>query len=265
MKIRFLILLFFCITVTGCMEIIRSVKRTSIPESLEVASNVILISTGAVNINVPLLVNHVDFFPSSFRIDAPGKIIYIDPVVIDDVSPADYIFITHAHGDHYSLEDIKKIINSESVILCPIEVYKNLSKKIKECTIKEVKPGQTLSFGNLQIETTAAYNMKSGLLIPHPKKSLNVGYVVDIDGIRIYHAGDTDYVPELNKLKDITVALVPIDGGELTMSTEKAAELINKILPKYAIPMHYSLGTEGLNKFKSIVKKEIEVIILDGQ
>jgi glyoxylase-like metal-dependent hydrolase (beta-lactamase superfamily II) len=107
----FLAIIIAAIILQGCtfFEIGRSPKRDSPPQSLELSNGVTITSTGAVNVYVFILVNHKDLFPASFRIDAPGVVACIDPVVLDDPKPADFIFITHSHGDHFSLNDIAKI------------------------------------------------------------------------------------------------------------------------------------------------------------
>ena len=99
----------FLISLISCTTIVHSEKRSSDPQSTTIGDDIVLSSTGAININVPFLVNHVDFFPSSFRLEVQDKVIYIDPVGIEEIIPADYILITHAHADHFSLSDINKI------------------------------------------------------------------------------------------------------------------------------------------------------------
>lgn len=248
------------------MKMIRSIKRAPKPVSLEISDSIILTSTGAVNLNVPFLVNHVDLFPSSFRLEAKGKVIYIDPVVIDDIDvlPADYILITHAHGDHFSIPDIRKLLKSGTIVCCPKAVYKKIVKAFPEYTIKEIKPGITMKFDILTVETVAAYNLKAGLITPHPKASMNVGYIISLGDVKLYHAGDTDYISEMNNVKDLTVAMIPIDGRGLTMSTDKAVEFINTIKPKIAIPMHYPIGTDQVDKFRKVVNVDTQVISMDG-
>jgi L-ascorbate metabolism protein UlaG (beta-lactamase superfamily) len=248
----------FFILFAGCVQMTVSSRRVEQRQSL-CADSVAIVSTGAININVPLLVNHADFYPSSFKIEDNGTRIYIDPVKIDNALPADYILITHAHTDHFSIFDIKKLLKNETIVIGPKSVCSTLSKELPVPHLKEVKPGDSLHLNNLCISAVAAYNRKGGFLgiTPHSKSSLNVGYVVTTPNISIYHAGDTDYVPEMDLLRNITVALVPIDGGNLTMSAEKAAEFINHLRPKYVFPMHYQLQSPALEKFKQLVNHDI--------
>ncbi len=247
----------------GLIAIIPSAKRDTVPQNVRLPGGVILTSTGAVNINVFLLVDHKDFFPSGFRIEAPGKTIYIDPIAVNDPKPADYIFITHSHGDHLSLPDIKKLSDKKTLIICP----KTAAAQISGFSVKEVKPGDRLMLNGIKCEAVASYNIKTGALgmVAHPASDMNVGYIITINGTRIYHAGDTDFIPEMKEIKDITIALVPIDGGSLTMSTEEAAGFINTLRPKIAVPMHYLMGTNNTEIFKNLVNKDIQVKIMQKE
>ena len=255
-SLLFLVILVIVLFLQGCIKItiIRSDKRDSIPQSIQLPNNINLTSLGTVDIN------KVDFFPSGFRIETQGNVIYIDPLVIEDTKPADYIFITHAHPDHLSLPDIEKIVHEETLIICP----KKAAKKLSGYKIKEIKPGDVLNLGDIKCESVEAYNIKSKFLWikAHPKSSRNVGYILTINGVRIYHAGDTDFIPEMKVIKDITAAMIPIGGDKLTMNTEQAAMVINMIKPKTVIPMHYELGKNQVEKFKKLVDKSIQVIIM---
>lgn len=196
-----------------------------------------------------------DFFTSSFKIETKDKVIYIDPVAVDNPQIADYIFITHAHADHFSIDDILKIINDNTKIVCP----KKVAKKLKGYNIIEIKPGDILDLAGVKCEALPAYSIG---FPSHPKNSCNVGYILTIQDQRIYHSGDTDFIREIKSIKDISVALVPIDGGNLTMKTTEAIDVINIIQPKIAIPMHYELENNNLELFKSNINDNTEVIIL---
>jgi L-ascorbate metabolism protein UlaG (beta-lactamase superfamily) len=210
-------------------------------------------------------ISRSDFFPSSFRIKENGKIIYIDPLAVDNADLADYIFITHPHLDHFSIKDIKKISKPETVIICP----KRVARKLRDYKykIREVKPGDSFSLDNkLKVEAVAAYNLKSALLWlkAHPKSKQNVGYVFNIDTVRIYHTGDTDYIPEMENIRDIDLTLVPIGGDNLTMNVEDAARLINQIKPQIALPMHYDIKkSSNVDRFMNLIDKSIALRILE--
>ena len=173
---------------------------------------------------------------NSIRIESRVGTIYVDPLEIGgDVHDADYILITHDHYDHFSPEDIRKVAKADSILVVP----EKMLDKAQEVAgyvgkIETVKPGVYRELNGLEFETVPAYN----LLKPfHPKSAEWVGYVLRIDGKRIYIAGDTDATKEAKAVK-CEVALVPI-GGTYTMDAKKAAELVNAIRPNVAIPVHY--------------------------
>ncbi|OFY68097.1 MAG: hypothetical protein A2V64_08650 [Bacteroidetes bacterium RBG_13_43_22] len=206
-----------------------------------------------------------DFFPSGFRIKEYGKLIYIDPLAVNNPDLADYIFITHPHLDHFSIKDIKKISKPETTIICPKKVAGKLGKY--NYKIREVKPGDSFCLdNNLKVEAVDAYNLKPAFLWlkAHPKSKQNVGYVLNIDSVRIYHTGDTDYIPEMENIRDINLILVPIGGDNLTMTVEDAVRLINTIKPKIGIPMHYDTKEKSnVERFMNLIDKSIEVRVLE--
>ena len=188
--------------------------------------------------------------------------IYIDPYKIEkEYNDADYVFCTHEHYDHFSPEDIKKVIKENTII---ITVPNTLAETIKlqpdRSKIILVRPNESYDLKNIKFETTVAYNSKK---LFHQKSKEWVGYVITIKGERFYIAGDTDDLPELENIK-CDVAFVPI-GGMYTMNHNEAANLINEIHPKIAIPTHYGLiigSKEDAEKFKQEVIPEIKVEIL---
>ena len=176
--------------------------------------------------------------------------IYIDPYNISDGSEkADYILITHSHHDHCSFADISKIVKDGTKIICPPDCQ-SMINKLKDVKIKIeiVEPDTQLDFGNLKISTVSAYNVDKQF---HPKDESWVGYVVKINGVIIYHAGDTDNIKEMQKLTGYNradkkfIALLPV-GGKYTMNSEEAAEAAKVIKPFLAVPMHYGsiVGTK---------------------
>ena len=198
---------------------------------------------------------------SSIRIDSENGVVYFDPFKIrENMNDADFIFITHDHYDHLSPEDIRKVMKENTVFFAP----EKIADKLKGITSKNnkiypVKPGAFYEKEYLEFDTVPAYN---NLKPFHPKAAGFVGYVVRLEGKRIYVAGDTSLTSEAKAVK-CDIALVPV-GGLYTMDAKKAAELINIIRPEYAIPTHYGsvAGTpEDGNTFKSLVKSPIKVAI----
>ena len=192
---------------------------------------------------------------SSIKI-SKGKIIYIDPFKIEKESnDADIVFITHDHFDHYSPEDIEKVSRKDTIIVAP-KTVKALSK-MRNTVL--VEPNHTYEVQGIKIETIPAYNVNKQF---HIKENQWVGYIIEIEGIRYYIAGDTDITFE-NKQVKCDVALVPV-GGTYTMTYEEAAELVNLIKPAKAIPTHYGsiVGEkEDGENFRRLLNSEIECII----
>jgi L-ascorbate metabolism protein UlaG (beta-lactamase superfamily) len=236
-----------------------SEKRNPTLQQISIGENTMLSTWGTIK------VNKSHFFPSSFQLKTKDKVIYIDPVGIETTEKADYILITHSHPDHFSIEDIDKVIKSETKIICS----KGVSKKLKanNYPIQVMRPKDVLKFENIGIETIPAYNTKSVFLWikAHSKSKENIGFILNLEGgLRIYHAGDTDYIPEMTGLKDIEIALIPIGGDNLTMDEEEAARIANEIKPEKVIPMHYEIkNREILKRFEGLVTPNIKVLVLD--
>lgn len=176
------------------------------------------------------------FTQSSIRIKDRDRTIYVDPFrMTTEPHDADYILITHDHYDHFSPEDIGKVANRGTILLAPAK----MEDKAQEVSglvarIVAVKPGVCPEVEGLELETVPAYNSLKPF---HPQNAGWVGYILQIDGKRIYIAGDTDATKEAKAVR-CDVALIPI-GGTYTMDAKKAAELVNAIRPDVAIPTHY--------------------------
>ena len=208
-----------------------------------------------------MLENIEVLYHSSIRINKE-KTIYIDPFKIDrNYNDADIVFITHDHYDHYSEEDIDKVINETTTIIIPEELLTKLLRKgINKNAIITVEPNKNYMVQGIKFETISAYNTNKTF---HPKENGWVGYIIIINGIRYYIAGDTD-ITEENKQVKCDVAFVPV-GGTYTMDFKEAANLINEIKPKIAIPIHYGsvVGTEqDAIDFIRLLHPEIKGIIL---
>ena len=199
------------------------------------------------------------FAQNSIRIrDRIGNI-YIDPFqMTESPNDADIILITHEHYDHYSPDDIRKVVGENTVLVIP----ESMEDKISDVSglmkrIVTVKPGTFHEVSGLEFETVPAYNtMKSY----HPKSAEWVGYILRLDDKRIYIAGDTDETKEAKAVK-CDIALVPI-GGTFTMDPKQAADLVNTIRPDVAIPVHYGSvvgAPEDADRFEEKVKEPVKV------
>jgi len=190
----------------------------------------------------------------SFKIKSSEGVIYIDPRNRAAVEPADLILITHEHHDHFSPDDVKKLRNLETVIVTVAQVAKDLKGDVRV-----VKPGDTLTVKGIKIEAVPAYNPNKQF---HPRAVGHVGFIISVGGRRIYHAGDTDMIPEMAKL-EVDVALLPV-GGKYTMNASEAAEAVNLIRPGVAVPMHWGdlIGTRAdAEAFQKASK--VPVVILE--
>ncbi|MFC1774982.1 MBL fold metallo-hydrolase [Nanoarchaeota archaeon] len=198
-----------------------------------------------------------------FRLEKDGIIIYFDPFqLIDSPNDASVIFITHDHFDHCSVEDVKKVINPNTVVIATADCQSKLSGlRFKE--LIPVQPNQSYNSG-ISFSTFPSYNVnkfRSPGNVFHPRDG-NVGYVIILDNKRILHAGDSDNTDELRQQDNVDIAFVPV-SGTYVMTAEEAAKCVNEMKPKLAIPMHYGaiVGTvDDANKFKDLVNIPVEIL-----
>jgi L-ascorbate metabolism protein UlaG (beta-lactamase superfamily) len=199
---------------------------------------------------------------ASFQIKTSDKIIYIDlkkyGKVIETSEKADIILVTHNHGDHCSPPKIEKLRKENTVIIAPKDCAKRIGGPVRT-----LKPEEEIAIDNIVIKAVEAYNVKrfkpSGK--PWHPKGYGVGYLIRIEGKTIYHAGDTDFIPEMRKLKNIDLALLPT-GDKYTMDNSEAAEAAIFIKPKIAMAMHTWEKDREEFKQKTEAKSKIKVVLL---
>ncbi len=176
------------------------------------------------------------FGHDSFRLDG-SVTVYIDPWKLPAGLPAaGLILVTHDHHDHLSLPDIRALAGPETVVVGPSSV----TDQVRDLPTVTVRPGETTEVSGVTLETVPAYNLdkfRSPGLPFHPREAGFVGYVVTLDGVRYYHAGDTDAVPEMGQVR-CDVALLPV-GGTYTMTADEAAAACDAIAATAAVPMHF--------------------------
>lgn len=181
----------------------------------------------------------------SFRLDGP-PILYFDPWKLKSRQPtADLVLISHQHPDHCSPNDVRKISNANTVILASRQAAEQLPGA------RAVAPGDQLSVAGVNIAVVPAYNISKFRApgVPfHPREEQHVGYIVTVDGIRVYFAGDTDHIPEMADF-ECDVALLPV-SGTYVMTVEEAVDAANTLHPQIAIPMHYGAGIGGASDGK---------------
>jgi L-ascorbate metabolism protein UlaG (beta-lactamase superfamily) len=182
---------------------------------------------------------------SWFRIDVDGISIHFDPLSrkyrkklgytekLESDKKADFILVSHSHGDHWDEETIQSLRGPGTVVIAPRKPANRIGGEVKV-----IESGQTLSFDRVIIQAVPAYNLRK---IYH-RRGKGVGYLVTVGGRTIYHAGDTDLIPEMAELGKIDVAFLPI-GGRFTMDVKEAAMAAKTIAPRVLIPMH-ALSTD---------------------
>ena len=191
---------------------------------------------------------------AGFRIDGSKSTVYIDPWKLGEAVPADVVCITHSHYDHLSQEDVEKTRTPSTAIVGPEDCRSNFGD-----AFRSIAPGGSLTLGDVTIEAVPAYNTDKDF---HPKSNNWLGYIVTVDGVRIYHTGDTDVIPEMADV-NADVVLLPV-GGTYTMTVAQAAEAVEKINPKVAVPMHCGDIVGTLNDRESFqAASKAPVVILD--
>ncbi|MFC1798951.1 MBL fold metallo-hydrolase [Thermodesulfobacteriota bacterium] len=190
-----------------------------------------------------------------FEILTNGIRVVIDPYQVKSGKPADIIMITHPHFDHCSIEDIDKLKKPSTIYIAdPVSAGK-LSGDVRI-----VRPGDTVTIDKIQIDAVPAYNIDKEF---HPKTKNWLGFIVTIDGVRIYHAGDTDLIPEMEDFS-VDIALLPV-SGTYVMTADEAIEAAKVLKPEAAIPMHYDTivgSSNDAEKFKNALEEICEVVIL---
>ena len=204
------------------------------------------------------------FCHSSIKLSYEDVSVYIDPYKVpEEYHDADIILITHTHYDHFSEEDIDKVRNENTIIVATLDAR----DKIKEMGFIDqkvllVEPNKKYKVNEVSFSTIPAYNVNKAF---HKKEYGWVGYIVTLDGVNYYIAGDTDINDE-NRAVDCDIAFLPV-GGTYTMNATEAASLANEIKPKIVIPIHYGLvvgSKEDVEEFRNILNPSIKCIDIIG-
>lgn len=196
-----------------------------------------------------------------------SRTIIIDPFKAKGAYKADILLISHEHFDHLSEDDIKRFTNASTTMIAPKTCEEPLRKFRQEQKI--VTPHSKVEAKGVTIETIPAYNInkfREPGSVFHPKEDGRVGYIVTMDGAKFYHAGDTDYIPEMKSI-DVDVAFLPV-SGTYVMTAEEAAEAAKGIKAKVLVPMHFGKivgSVEDAERFKRLVGSQRTVEILEGE
>lgn len=202
---------------------------------------------------------------AGFRLETPAGVVYIDPYRAPSGPPADVVLITHEHFDHFSREDLERILGEGTRAVAPPAVAEKLSGPAIS-----IVPGETVEVDRLEVKAVAAYNtnkLDSEGKPFHPREAGWVGYVIGFGGRRIYHSGDTDVIPEMDQAAGADIALLPV-SGTYVMTAVEAAEAARRIEPKIAIPMHWGtvIGSRAdAEKFASAAPVEVRILEKAGE
>lgn len=194
------------------------------------------------------------------------KIYYVDPFQLPHITleKADIVFVTHAHQDHLSPQDISAILKDDTTVVATPDSLDTLNITQEKFP---VTPNNSYEIKGFKFETVPAYNIKSERLNFHPQKNNWVGYIFSLNNKKIYHAGDTDFIPEMQKFRELNldVAMFPM-GGTYAMGVDETIQAANAICAKVTIPMHYKrLLGDSYKEAEEKLKKGVinsEVIIL---
>lgn len=182
-----------------------------------------------------------------------GKVVYIDPWEVDVTKKADLILITHEHYDHCSPDDVNHLSKDDTVIVATADCSEKLRRKVET-----LSPGQKGTFAGFEVEAVHAYNTNKEF---HPADKSWVGYIVTVDGERIYHPGDVDVIQEFVNV-ECDIAFLPV-GGTYTMNAEEAAQATTMIKANEFIPFHWGkiVGSQAdATKFKELTKAKVTIL-----
>jgi len=191
------------------------------------------------------------------KIEGNNKVIYIDPYNLEKTDKkADLILITHPHYDHCSVQDIESIVKPGTSIVLPPDCQSKIAKILQEVDMQIIELGDEIEVKGIKILAFPAYNINKNF---HPKSEGWLGYVLSFgegkEAVQVYHAGDTDFIPEMKKLSGYhnLIALIPV-SGKFVMNSEEAAEAVKVIKPKIAIPIHYGSVAGSIDDAEKFVE-----------
>ena len=212
--------------------------------------------------NIEAVAESIQWFgQAAVKIMNCGKVIYIYPYQIKGNDKADLILITHSHFDHFSPDDIKKIVATHTCILCPSDVADE-AQKFGAAKVIAVQPGFNDEWHGIEIKTVPMYNLTK--TDKHPKSKNWVGYLLNLCHVWLYHTGDTERIPEMNSIKT-DIILLPLGQTYTMNSDDDAVAAVLDTGASVAIPIHFGMyegTTADVDKFKELLKDKVEVIVL---
>ncbi len=206
-----------------------------------------------------------------------SRTVYVDPFRLEDyqVFPADIVLVTHAHEGHLSLDDLRLVCRPDTMIVTNDAVAAKLAET--DFPVPDALPPRgTFTAREIDIEAVAAYMLEDQAddvngtttegtrdhIPAHPFDADGLGFVIEMDGVRVYHAGDTGLIPEMRLIKNVDIAVLPVAGWTV-MSPDEAAEAVKTLQPAVAVPVHYghSWGSaEDAYLFQGIADCRVEVL-----
>ena len=195
-----------------------------------------------------------------------SRLIFVDPFNLEGLhdGACDLALISHDHSGHFSAPDLKRVTGPRTVVIANPALEAEL-ETWPAIDLNILRAGDSLKFGPVLIRAVAAYSVDPATrddLPPHPREAGGLGFVVELDGVRIYHAGDTGLIPEMNELGAIDVAMLPVAGGTV-MTADQAAEAVRRIDPRIVVPVHYgvSWGTvDDAYRLADISDRRVEIV-----
>lgn len=212
--------------------------------------------------NIEALAESIQWFgQASVKIQNCGKTIYIDPFRLKQPDKADLILITHSHFDHFSPDDLKLIISTDTWIFCPTELTSQLLA-FGAAKVIPVQPGFETEWRGIQIKAVPMYNLLK--TDKHPKDKGWIGYLLNLCNVWLYHTGDTELIPEMKNIK-CDIIMLPLGQTYTMNSVEDAVQAVIDTNASVAIPIHYGIyegSYDNALKFKELLNNKVEVIIL---
>jgi L-ascorbate metabolism protein UlaG (beta-lactamase superfamily) len=207
---------------------------------------------------------------AGFRVEYPEKgfSFAFDPYDISETEPVDFIFISHPHFDHCDPASIRKLLKKKTKVIAPNVCAKELAEFGEAVELVDDKNKRESEF--FKYWTVPAYNIdkfRTPSEVFHPKEKGYVGWIVEVGSTRYYHAGDTDMTPEMEALKKIDVAFLPI-SGTFVMTLEEAMKAAEILEPDVTIPMHFGklLGSVSeANRFQNLLRDKLKVMVLSTE
>jgi L-ascorbate metabolism protein UlaG (beta-lactamase superfamily) len=158
--------------------------------------------------------------------------VHVDPIGLDEEGEADFILLTHPHYDNFSEDDIARVRTPETVVVAPASM-----KKLLADADHFMRPGDMLQLDGLDVLAVPAYNVDKRY---HPVENGWLGYVFTLGGVTFYHAGDTDFIDEMQAVR-CDVAFLPVDG-HYTMDAAEAARAARACEASVVVPVRWAEG-----------------------